>query len=107
MTLIELMAEKGKLNDSDGKPVTAEPIGEPTLVRITPEGFLDFSERVRRHVETIAPLEANAFVIGGERHCDRIYGVVTEVHEKASDYMRSGRWKTKEAIAFPIQFYRI
>ena len=86
----------------EGKPMKAEAIGEPVLVRVTPNGsaFPDFSERVRRYAEAMAPPEANAYVVGRN-------GTITNNEEKAEDWLQSGRWETKKAIAHPVQFYKI
>jgi len=100
MELTELIISEGKLVGQEGKPVTAEPVGEPVFVRVTQNGFPDFSERVRRYAQAEAPERANAYCVGRDE-------INTQVSEKAGDYMRTGRWETKEAMAHPVQFYKI
>ena len=100
MELTELIVRKGKLVGSEGKPVTAEPVGEPVFVKVAQNGFPSFSDRVRRYTQAQAPERANAYCIGRN-------GIKTEVLEKARDYMRTGRWKIEKVIAQPVQFYII
>ena len=100
MELTELIINEGKLVGPEEKPVVAEPIGEPVFVRVSPNGFPAFSERVRRYAQAEAPEKANAYCVGRN-------GIKTKVSEKAGDYTRTGKWEIKEAMAHPVQFYKI
>ncbi len=95
MALTELMEQETKERITLGKPVT---------VVVSPEGFPDYSERVRAMVNSQAPEGARAFAIG------QFEGLPTPVEVKVLGNILDRRknplrTETQTWYAHPVQYF--
>lgn len=98
MEIVELTEEEA---------INMKPLGRPRFSVVQLEGFPDYSERVRRTAEALAPQDAVGFVIGEEKNPllkNELAGIPTQVEVKVDIYAR--KHKTETWYAHPVQYFQ-